>query len=425
MLQHRSPKTLSVVEFSPNLYGHVSLSVSFFLICSGRDIALSENQSPVLKFYDTMYDTSNGENDESSNGHGIQQQLLKYKTPENIQGVRAIQLWNDWNIQVEEYLKLPSSHIEYMTMRSEDLLNKETRFDALRALSEFIGSPAPPQELCCMVYEGTKDYGQSSVHQQMRGRRGKRPPGETPQIVNQFKEWEHTPKRNVNPNEEMMRKLNSHGNDLNAGNHQRRRLSQMVTDEEDPGGLGRIEVDETESFLKGFADYKQVVEHQGKAMQIEQLEEWIDRGQYLKSQLNQIRSSNPTFDDQDEYLLEIQSSLDTLQTYWKRKETIAEGGDSTNNNPQQQQQRRGAPKRIQNVHKRYGKWQQLLETNPELSRFLHEEGKDGLEMFGYEPLKQFSYHPPTPTAVADVDDELFVCTKEVSVKLCNAEIDVM
>ena len=43
------------------------------------------------------------------------------------------------------------------------------------------------------------------------------------------------------------------------------------------------------------------------------------------------------------------------------------------------------------VKTRYGKWQAILANQTELSMYLHQEGAQGLEQFGYEPRKEISY----------------------------------
>jgi hypothetical protein len=41
------------------------------------------------------------------------------------------------------------------------------------------------------------------------------------------------------------------------------------------------------------------------------------------------------------------------------------------------------------VSKRYGKWQGIVSNDTELSQHLHEQGRQGLEVFGYEPPLAF------------------------------------
>jgi hypothetical protein len=65
--------------------------------------------------------------------------------------------------------------------------------------------------------------------------------------------------------------------------------------------------------------------------------------------------------------------------------------------------------RPRNVKDRYGKWKQRLEGNPELSARLHEEGKEALAIFGYEPVKTFM----DVQRDAQPCDETVICVNEL------------
>ena len=41
---------------------------------------------------------------------------------------------------------------------------------------------------------------------------------------------------------------------------------------------------------------------------------------------------------------------------------------------------------------RYGKWQKILDTNPELSHYFYQEGQEGLQVFGYYPYADIQYN---------------------------------
>ena len=155
---------------------------------SGRDIALSSNQSPVLKFYEATYP------DYLNRTRHFQGELYP---------VRGMQLWNDWNVQVHQWSQQtiqkqqlaeqqqqrelpaknakassrgsvsvvsPSSPIpqpppfEYLIMRSEDLIDPSTRFDCFQRLARLVQSPLSPKELCCLAQMQPEDFGQSTVH---------------------------------------------------------------------------------------------------------------------------------------------------------------------------------------------------------------------------------------------------------------------
>ena len=115
---------------------------------SGRDIALSNNQSPVLKFYNTTYSDHD-------------QRLQKYQG--DLWNVRGIQLWNDWNYQVHMFAQNHSHLVDYFMMRSEDLLLK--RQECFQGLADFVRATMSIQDICCASSAETMvDYGKSSIH---------------------------------------------------------------------------------------------------------------------------------------------------------------------------------------------------------------------------------------------------------------------
>jgi hypothetical protein len=114
------------------------------VVRDGRDVALSNNQSPVQKFYRQAYPDA-------------QTRMRKYHS---LAPVMAMQLWNDWNIGVYEWL-LQQTKIDFLVVRSEDLLY--SKFETLARLADFVGSPRSPEELCCLSLETTKDLGTSAV----------------------------------------------------------------------------------------------------------------------------------------------------------------------------------------------------------------------------------------------------------------------
>jgi hypothetical protein len=219
----------------------------------------------VLKFYETMYGNYTSR---------FTKEQIRLFGEESLQSVRAMHLWNDWNLQVETMLKTSNNGIEFLMMRSEDLISSETRLEAIHALADFVGSPLSERELCCKAHQGTKDFGKSVFHQ--KG----------------YNDYAHEPP----PPQQ-------------GYTHPRRRLI---------GALGTSSVNTTEKNAGG-------------------------------------------------------------------------------------------------VHQRYGKWQKLLADRPEVSAFLHQEGKEPLRVFGYEPATIFSYYTPPNTKTAlDVTEQPFVCMKEVA-----------
>jgi hypothetical protein len=70
---------------------------------------------------------------------------------------------------------------------------------------------------------------------------------------------------------------------------------------------------------------------------------------------------------------------------------------------------------VPKVHSRYGKWQSILANNTELSEYLHREGKEALQVFGYEPRREIHYvvRNTTNTNATDfVCDETIQCSQK-------------
>ncbi len=134
------------------------------VIRDGRDIALSSNTSPVDKFYQTFYPEA------------AKQVQMLHEALENdtvvVKQVMAMQLWNDWNTQVYE---LGTSHpfIDYLPIKTEDLLNPATRFEAIQQIAEFVGSPLSTEQLCCLSQKELHDMGKSMNFQGRRGNSGR------------------------------------------------------------------------------------------------------------------------------------------------------------------------------------------------------------------------------------------------------------
>ena len=77
-----------------------------------------------------------------------------------------MQLWNDWNIQTRAWALSHPNQVDYLLIRMEDLVSTsnggQTRYNTLLALADFVGSPRPHEELCCLSQKRTKDYGTST-----------------------------------------------------------------------------------------------------------------------------------------------------------------------------------------------------------------------------------------------------------------------
>jgi hypothetical protein len=129
------------------LLQHVMGPIKFVhVVRDGRDVALSENQSPVNRYYRTFF-----------------QKDKNYKLTRVNQAARAMRLWSDWNWDVWEWEQ--QSGVDYMVVRTEDLLNSSTRFELLAQLADFVGARVTVEELCCLSQRSMQDLGDSSTHQ--------------------------------------------------------------------------------------------------------------------------------------------------------------------------------------------------------------------------------------------------------------------
>ena len=133
----------------------------FFLhvLRDGRDVALSNNTSPVHKFYRVFYPNATRRKQVLGN---------QLNGSASLKTTMAMQLWNDWNLQVHEWahrrLARPTnSGFDYMVLRTEDLMHPSTRFTMIRQLADIVGSSQPMAQLCCLSHETIQDLGQSGI----------------------------------------------------------------------------------------------------------------------------------------------------------------------------------------------------------------------------------------------------------------------
>jgi len=162
----KAPVSMLLLPFLREVFGPIKF---LHVVRDGRDIALSRNMSPVKKFYKSFYGND-----------GLPAELPSSTDPTNsnntdVMNVLAMQLWNDWNLQVLEYEKKHGTNandFDYLVMRTEDLLNPETKFQSLQQLADFVGSPMSLSDICCQSQQAIVDMGESSVGAGAKGRHG-------------------------------------------------------------------------------------------------------------------------------------------------------------------------------------------------------------------------------------------------------------
>jgi len=124
------------------------------VVRDGRDIAFSGNQSPVNKFYKDSY----------PDGESRWHQYPDMK-------VKSMQLWSDWNADLLEWERRKAEAVnagsgenfDFLLLRLEDLLDSDTRFEQIKRVASFVGSPHSDAKLCCISMEGEKDLGSHST----------------------------------------------------------------------------------------------------------------------------------------------------------------------------------------------------------------------------------------------------------------------
>ncbi|CAB9497326.1 expressed unknown protein [Seminavis robusta] len=156
----KAPVTMLLLPFLREVFGPIKF---LHVVRDGRDVALSANQSPVKKFYNSYY--------KQPGDPLVNVSLAQNDTNMN---VYAMQLWNDWNSQVLAYEKdNVGKDFDFLVMRTEDLLNPETKFSSLQQLAHFVGSRNSLEELCCQSQQAVVDMGQSTSNIG-GGKRGKK-----------------------------------------------------------------------------------------------------------------------------------------------------------------------------------------------------------------------------------------------------------
>jgi hypothetical protein len=332
------------------------------VIRDGRDVALSDNQSPVIKFYDLTYP-------KQLQGHeSLKSKFLDSSSQSNKLDrmyAKAIQLWNDWNLVVHRWatkhdINNPAVRnqsgedvpvVDYLWVRSEDLLvpGSQKRLDALIAMAKFVGSSLTPEELCCLSRQDTKDHGQS--HSISAGAAKKAP-------------------RNA--------KL--------------RQLPPSTT------GKGMMSILEDYGTWKSFVDA--ALGLQTKSERNSQILHLIQQGEaflLLRKRQRQNTDTSPTNKIPSEE--EILDSIQKLKMLLGRRRLMANNFDNRYTNATEivgiKTNRTISNNTSVSSHpiisKRYGKWHRVLENKTELSDIFHRQAAEGLLTFGYHPYRRMNY----------------------------------
>jgi hypothetical protein len=356
------------------------------IVRDGRDVALSDNQSPVKKFYSTFY--------EDAHARDLQMEENNFGFESRMQ-IKALELWNDWNSQVYDYGKehADGTTFDVLVMRSEDLL--EDTYNSLLKLADFVGSPKTPQELCCLSRRGLGDMGESDVN----GRRSLfGPNGVDPTMLasvkNRFQKMSDVAQRN--PGRPWLASTANKLHAASAGDG----LAQLPEDVSAEGQFvyqgdvliwnekGGVKLDQAGHV----EDQRQEAIHHRRLM--EAVEDNDDKipidltkkiGVPVKSSHSFVNPFLPPENLRHSLyhkplpLAPLKQNQDIVTESRRQKNKLQASGGAL----------RGPYNRDAEVKKRYGKWVKALESYPELSQIIHTEGAKALHMFGYEPQRCF------------------------------------
>ena len=294
-----------------------------------------------------------------------------------LQYVRGIQLWNDWNVQTRNWASghdgqttttsvggnngngSSGSKLDYMMVRMEDFIGAtgpDRRYDAIRALADFVGSPRDLQELCQVSRTKPRDLGQSS----------------------------HV----------------SHRSDGFFVNRGKKTLKGGGRGKPHPPHLLRDQL---------FANYD-VDRNDIKTNEKEIFDIIRNRHPKMNKNKNQKGIDDGNHNPGGEF---------AYHSRRRRRLTGAEkGGDDGGDGRHRRKNVDGTRGRHEgakfggnDVRQRYGKWGQVLANNTRLSECFYREGADGLNMFGYHPYREIPYYfdgerAPVETLSASCTDEM-------------------
>ena len=308
-----------------------------------------------------------------------------------------------------------------MVLRTEDLVvvdsSSSTKFHALTRLADFVGSSLTPQQLCCLAKAPPRDYGQSNIHSETinnhmsrhGGNAGKAKgaarnsrTGSDDAMVDhptsqkeRFTNYSHQHPTSLDANQLAMeiQEKEAELERLHAQLHQmggsdqenRRRLSAGV-----PKLVPSL-------FLKQLAAWQDTVHLSAAEYQTETLQKLIGYGQSLFTQYKHNRQAL----ESEISPKEIQDTIDYLRKLLENRGV-----------PQEDPPKSKQHMMHQSINARYGKWKAKLANRTQVSVLLHQEGKDGLQLFGYEPRKEWDYSLQTGRIPSDAD--FFACDRSIA-----------
>ena len=396
---------------------------------------MSSNQSPVLKFYNLSYPDD------------FEQRLETYSGA--LSPVRGIQLWQDWNLQVRDWARSHPQILEYHSIRSEELIGQDTRWDHWQQMADIVGFSESTDLLCCLSKSQTKDYGKSaSIHNpddirhafpngKVHGRRrlleNENEKQSSPQdpiiLIGDFAKWEYQLSK-LKEQEELTTETRvtflEMGNDLlkryqaTTNLVDRPYYLKYIQDKLDELASSQI-VMETDTLEQLATDYKGWVLRQenikpNDLKNVTVLEEFRSNGKSIWRRFKKFQASNQIVPKDAVDILKVLNLLTTLQN---QIDTAMKQQQLKYRQPTDQQdiykklEETILKQRAATVQQRYGKWQRILADKPKLSEHLHREGEKALKIFGYEPFV------PSNTSTFSTNAG-FLCTASVICAMHNS-----
>lgn len=371
----KAPISMLLLPLLQKVFGRIKF---LHVVRDGRDVSLSSNKSPVDKFYNAFYRDYSDRRRQVAMGSDYN---------ESFKDVLAMQLWNDWNTQVLQWERLSSDGetFDFLVVRTEDLLNPDTRFDVLLQLADFVGSPRAKQEICCLSERELVDMGASAVssgssggdapyHPDARksGLFGFKPNPMKPSSWVQDENFGNTATtdkfRDLRRDEEIRKAIRNLGHEQQQEMHRQEHLSPLIGQN---AHRQQPDTDPDDEIIRRLKYLNEEAARQAEAMAEEEAEQTSKDD--IDSMVELVEAERMRHHRGDKLLGSIADPA--------MKDKFRKFLDQHNDHHPRQ--------KSGNVKQRYGKWVSKLENQPVLSASLHEEGASGLEAFGYHPAAPF------------------------------------